>query len=258
MTEPRLEESATAFERELLSAGTSYCVSAEARAKTLGALGLVGITAGASTAAGLGSANAAQTGAASLWSKLGWTGWTKFSVATLVTVGALVGVPVGYAAFKDDAPPVPRGTPSAAVKAPEGPAVAAPPTPQPEAAVTAADVAPTETAPAETASAHGRVPTAKAESRPEVTSAALRAELKALDGARTTLASGNAQGALAQLEAYDRGYPRGLLRLEAEVVRIDALARIGQTDAARRRADAFLRQHPKSVLASRVRRYSAP
>jgi outer membrane protein assembly factor BamD (BamD/ComL family) len=102
------------------------------------------------------------------------------------------------------------------------------------------------------------LPQGKGESKAELQSAALRAEVKALDAARATLASGNAQGTLALLEGYDRSYPRGLLKLEAEVVRIDALARSGQTEAARRRADAFLKQHPKSVLASRVRRYSSP
>jgi hypothetical protein len=256
MTEPRLEESASEFERELLSAGTSYRVSAEARAKTLGALGLAGITAGAGTAAGLGSAQAAQAGGSSLWAKLGWTGWTKASVATLVTVGALVGVPAGYLALSDDPPPANGAGASPQAKAPAklpelepspaAPANAAPPVAEPLAREPAA----AEPSP-------GRVPPAKVDSKTEA-SAALRAELKALEGARTTLASGNAQGALALLDAYDRGYPRGLLKLEAEVLRIDALARSGQTDAARRRADAFLRQHPKSVLASRVRRYSAP
>jgi hypothetical protein len=246
MTEPRLEESASEFERELLSAGTSYRVSAEAKAKTLGALGLAGITAGAGTAAGLGSAHAAQAGASSLWAKLGWTGWTKASLATLVTVGALVAVPAGYLALQDD--PVPASAVSsppakAPVKVPEN--VVPPPAAQ------VSEVAPVQPEPAPDRAQP------KAETKSEA-SAALRAELKALDGARTTLASGNAQGALVLLDAYDRGYPRGLLKLEAEVLRIDALARSGQADAARRRADAFLRQHPKSVLASRVRRYSAP
>ncbi len=251
MTEPRLEESASEFERELLSAGTSYRVSAEAKAKTLGALGLAGITAGAGTAAGLGSAHAAQAGASSLWAKLGWTGWTKASVATLVTVGALVAVPAGYLALQDDAVPA-GGVSSPPAKVP----AKAPEKAEPAAAAQLPEVVPVQPEPAPERGQPKAEP-AKADSKSEA-SAALRAELKALDGARTTLASGNAQGALSLLDAYDRGYPRGLLRLEAEVLRIDALARSGQTEAARRRADAFLRQHPKSVLASRVRRYSAP
>ncbi len=251
MTEPRLEESASEFERELLSAGTSYRVSAEAKAKTLSALGLAGITASAGTAAGLGSSQAAQAGASSLWAKLGWTGWTKTSIAALVTVGALVGVPAGYLALEGDDAPAGQAAPSTPPKVAEHAPETAPVVPPP-----AAPPAPLEVAPAEPAP--GRSPATKSESRADVSNAALRAELKALDGARTTLAGGNAQGALTLLDSYDRSYPRGLLKLEAEVLRIDALARSGQTEAARRRADAFLRQHPKSVLATRVRRYSAP
>jgi outer membrane protein assembly factor BamD (BamD/ComL family) len=82
---------------------------------------------------------------------------------------------------------------------------------------------------------------------------ALSAELAAVDGARSALATGNPVAALSKLDAYSKAYPRGRLALEAEVLRIDALARSGQTHAAQSRARAFLRQRPKSVLASRVR-----
>jgi hypothetical protein len=87
------------------------------------------------------------------------------------------------------------------------------------------------------------------------TSPALADELAALDRARTALASGDSRRALTLLEGYGRSYPRGRLQLEAEVLRIDALARAGQREAARRRAEAFLRRQPNSVLASRVRSY---
>jgi hypothetical protein len=43
--------------------------------------------------------------------------------------------------------------------------------------------------------------------------------------------------------------------LEAEVLRIDALAKAGDRQAAKKRAEAFLKRHPKSLLASRVRGY---
>jgi outer membrane protein assembly factor BamD (BamD/ComL family) len=67
------------------------------------------------------------------------------------------------------------------------------------------------------------------------------------------LARGDGEGALARLDAYSRGYPRGRLELEAEVLRIDALDQSGRTNLARERAEAFLRRHPRSVLAARVR-----
>ena len=78
----------------------------------------------------------------------------------------------------------------------------------------------------------------------------------ALDAARSKLASGDAAGALTALDAYARNFPHGKLGLEAEVVRIDALAKSGQTVAARKRAEAFMKRHPDSVLASRVRAYA--
>lgn len=71
--------------------------------------------------------------------------------------------------------------------------------------------------------------------------------------ARARLASGDPNGALAKLDDYARAYPRGRLVLEAEVVRIDALSRAGQRNQAKKRAEAFLRRHPNSVLAARVR-----
>jgi hypothetical protein len=44
------------------------------------------------------------------------------------------------------------------------------------------------------------------------------------------------------------------LKLEAEVLRIDALARSGRLAQAQTRAASFLARHPNSVLAARVRR----
>ena len=86
--------------------------------------------------------------------------------------------------------------------------------------------------------------------RPAVT---LTHELSSLDAARGLLARGDANGALARLDAYGRAYPHGRLGLEAEVLRIDALDESGRSDAARARAQAFLQHHPHSVLAARVR-----
>jgi hypothetical protein len=83
--------------------------------------------------------------------------------------------------------------------------------------------------------------------------AMLTEELGALDHARLALGNGNPGRALDELDGYDRRFPSGRLQLEAEVLRIDALARLGQRDAARQHAEAFLKRHPNSVLATRVR-----
>jgi hypothetical protein len=86
----------------------------------------------------------------------------------------------------------------------------------------------------------------------------LTRELAALDDARAALVRGDARGALIRLDTYAQGFPNGRLELEAEVLRIDALARSGRVEAARSRADAFLRRYPNSVLTSRVRAHATP
>ena len=87
--------------------------------------------------------------------------------------------------------------------------------------------------------------------------AMLSEELGALDRARLSLANGDARRALDELDGYDRRFPGGRLQLEAEVMRIDAFAKVGRKDVARQHADTFLRRHPTSVLATRVRAHLA-
>jgi TolA-binding protein len=81
----------------------------------------------------------------------------------------------------------------------------------------------------------------------------ISAELALLDGASRALASGNASIALDVLERYDHEHPRGALRLEAAVLRVEALAASGQTEPATQRASELLRRHPQSPLAPRLR-----
>ena len=85
--------------------------------------------------------------------------------------------------------------------------------------------------------------------------ATLTRELDALDAIRAALARGEARRALEMLDTYARRYPQGRLALEAEILRIDALARDGRAGSARAQAAAFLERHPKSVLAVRARQY---
>jgi outer membrane protein assembly factor BamD (BamD/ComL family) len=88
------------------------------------------------------------------------------------------------------------------------------------------------------------------------TNSSLRAELAALDAVRSTLASGDSAGALSFLDAYFHTFPRGRLRPEAEVLRINALAKDGRLDDARKYAQEFLRRRPNSVLAARVQPFA--
>ncbi|MGK3992089.1 hypothetical protein [Sorangium sp. So ce1024] len=252
MTEPRrlLEESDSPLERALLNAGTSYPTSPETRAKTLAALGLAGAAA-LSSAAAPAALSAAGTATASSSSLVVKAGWSKLLIA-ISTVGALAGIPAGYLAWRGVHAPPPASVErfTGALSGPIARATPEPPAPAPveePAAEPSEAVAPTRSVRAGASR--------KAAATPSAESAALQAELDALDAARSTLSSGNAQGALSLLDAYTREHPRGRLRLEAEVLRIDALAKSGRTDAAAQRAQAFLRRHPNSVLASRVRRY---
>ena len=232
MNEPRrlLEGNPNGLERELLSAGATYRSSDAARQKTLAALGLIG-TAAASAGVAVASS--------SLLQKLGF-----WKLVALSGLGVAVLAPVGLLAWKSlEAPAGPHV--AKVVAAPPPPALVAPAPP----AVHAPVVAPEVLVPPVV-----EAPAPKTDVRSS-SSSALSAELGVLDAARSKLGAGDARGALAVLGEYDRTYPRGRLGLEAEVLRIDALSRAGEMSAAKKRAEAFLKRHPKSVLAARVRRY---
>jgi hypothetical protein len=216
-----LEDSASPVERALLEAGASYRSSASVHAKTLAAVGIAG------------SAVIAETAGATI-SNFGWSKW----LTSLSVVGTTAAIPVGYYVLQDPTP---------------APIVVQQPAPRTARVVPPAPPEPLEV---ETSIPPSVAPpvVAKAEPRRVSPGPSLAAETGAVDAARSLLLRGDARGALAALDAYARAYPRGRLGLEAEVLRIDALDRSGQSDAAKRRAEAFLRQHPKSVLAARVRR----
>jgi len=222
---PRLRDEAdSTVELLLLEAGATYRSSDNARAKTLAALGLAGSAAV--------SAGVVSVATSSLLSKVTWT-----KLLLVSGLSATVAAPVGYVAWRHAHPHALAVTTHAGAPSPVAPTVVPPlePVQSPETSV-----------------APPVLPTPKVEAR-TTSASALAAELGALDMARARLASGDPNGALAKLDDYARAYPRGRLVLEAEVVRIDALSRAGQRDQAKKRAEAFLRRHPNSVLAARVR-----
>jgi len=237
----------TELERALLRAGRSYGSSPRARARTLAALGLTG-----STAAGLGAAAAAA---------LAEAGVPAGAKATLAAGGALGKIAAGFAlAAALGAVPIVYYATRDRDRSPGAPIEAAPPAapaprPVPPLDEAAGDDArppapASAAAPARARAVAAGARAARGEGKPAVT---LTDELLALDAARAALAAGDAERALAQLDGYARAYPSGHLELEAEILRIDALARSGHRDVARRRAEQFLRRHPKSVLAPRAR-----
>ncbi len=225
MDEPRrlLDGSGTALERTLVQELRSYHGPKSMRAHTLAALGVTGST---------GLAAGALTW---FWAKA----WGSKLLLIVSAASVLVGAPVGYLVLKQSA------TPSAS---PTPPMVAATlpmhelPAPAP---VTTAPVLDIPASPTPS-------PVARVARRGVTTSADLRAELEALDSVRATLAGDDFLEALSLLDAYFQNFHHGRLRLEAEVLRIDALAKSGRPDAARSYAKEFLRRHSKSVHAARL------
>ena len=226
MDEPErmLDQPTSALERALLKEGRAYRAPDYLRVRTLAALGVA-------TSAGLASGVLA-------W--LSVKSWTTKIILALSTM-TLLAIPLSYVLLGEHAPPA-RATPVVT------PTPAAPTRPAPSMAVLAS--APAIDPPAALAPARAR---ASAN-----TSSALRAELAALDAIRSTLANDDPTGALSFLAAYFRTFPRGRLHPEAEVLRIDALAKAGQSDVAKRYAQEFLKRHPNSVLTARVRPYAEP
>jgi len=234
------------LERALLTAGRSYGASSSVRTNTLLALGLTAV----------GTTVAPSAAAAS--SSLSKAALSKVALA-LLAIG--VAVPAyryfnrtSGASVTSVAHPSAVGTasvlslPSAALE----PSAAAPAAPVEAQPVEAARVETAEPLAATKARSSGN---ARAEPKP-VSDPPLTAELAALDAARSSLSHSDPSAALSALDGYARNFPRGRLKLEAEVLRIGALSKSGQTEAARKRAQTFLRLHPDSVLASRVRSYA--
>jgi len=234
MDEPErmLEQTGSALERALLREGRAYQCPKDLRSKTLSALGL------ASTA-GL------ATGGALAW--LSAKTWSTKLLLTISAAAVLVGIPVGYFALRPARAPAPELRP-AEVQTPP----ATKPSPAMEQPVTAETPIPVPAASAPIAAASP----ARTSGGTGLASSSLRAELAALDAARSTLAGGNFIGALSFLDAYFRTFPRGKLHPEAEVLRIDALAKDGRMSDARKYAQEFLRRHPSSVLAARVQPFA--
>jgi hypothetical protein len=86
----------------------------------------------------------------------------------------------------------------------------------------------------------------------------LAAELTALDEARRAVAAGDAPQAIARLDRMQLEFRAPSLAQEATVVRIEALAKSGAHEAAAEHAARFLRAHPSSPYASRIRRLTNP
>jgi hypothetical protein len=88
-----------------------------------------------------------------------------------------------------------------------------------------------------------------------VNAASLNEEVALLDKARSAVRTGRPNEGLARLDEHAARFPKGSLSLEAQVLRVQALAAAGRTEEASRRAKRILSRSPNSVVAQRLRQY---
>ncbi len=77
-------------------------------------------------------------------------------------------------------------------------------------------------------------------------------EIARVEAARAALGSNEPTKTLQLLDSYDRDFPHGAFSVEVSVLRIEALARAGRTDEARRLGSRFLAEHHEGAFARRV------
>ena len=106
-------------------------------------------------------------------------------------------------------------------------------------------VAPTNTSAAGIHAPHAPTSVASASS--------LRRELELVTAARQALRGGDGAACLASVDQYEQEFPSGQFSHEGNVMRIEALALLGNREKARRLSRAFLASNPKSPYADRVR-----
>lgn len=217
---------ATDLERELLESWRDEQPSAAARDKTLAMLGLTGSTAAAAAAGSIAPKAVAS----------GWALIAKWLALGMIVIGAATGATV--AVVRHHAHVASRATP----------ATLAPPHVLPAPLPRAVTTAPTPLAIAEAPTA----PTARARVATPASSSILE-QVAALDRARNALDSGDPGRAVHLVDAYEAEHPSGAFIQEAEVVRIESLAREGRTAEADRAGKHFLATFPKSPHDARVR-----
>ncbi len=86
---------------------------------------------------------------------------------------------------------------------------------------------------------------------------ALSEEVAVLAGVRAALHAGDAKRALSVLNQHRVALQVGQLRLEAEVLRLEALSSLGAKQEVSERARRFIDENPNSPLVDRVRGYVA-
>ena len=134
-------------------------------------------------------------------------------------------------------------------------ALSAIPTPAPP-TTTTPTTTPTTTTPTTTperARAKAATAAPMREDGPQPAASSVDAELALLERAKESLDRRRPAAALATVAEYEQRHPHGVLAIEAQVIRIEALAQAGRVQEASSAAHAFLAAHPNTVQAARVR-----
>jgi hypothetical protein len=257
MSDPNrlLQEGASGFERQLLSAALTERPTEDAQARLLVSLGVVGATTAAATSAG----GAGATGALSTATKA-WALKSFCAVALMGAAGAATVRVVGSSAEQKPgavsavstvrAAPVPP-----AVEAVTVPAMQTAPSPVASSPVRSSPVPAKPAGPSQPPANARRVvaaPEAAAFPRPTLSSS-LSEETAALDAARSVLRAGRVTEAIALLDDFARRFPSGLLQPEASAVRVEALLALGDHASAETVARALVATAPKTFAAHRVK-----
>ncbi len=259
-----------AVKRRVLAAATSALAGSLAVGSAAASAGGAAVAGGAGTAAKAAGTGAVVAGSAA--AKAVSTGVTIASLKWLLVAGAVgvmatagtVGIQRAVTARRASSPlgtiaassPPVAAAPVRAVL-PAASALAPPPAPTP-ASPPLADAVPAPSALAASPSVARRpVPQSPApparDPAPAPASSSFRDEIAALDGVRASIDSGDPATALADLDRYAARFPHGAMGPEATLLRIEALLRAGERDAAVRVADDFTARQPKSPYASRLR-----
>jgi hypothetical protein len=88
---------------------------------------------------------------------------------------------------------------------------------------------------------------------PAAAPSSLAEQMASIDAVRAALDAGDARAAIVALDRYERAWPSGLFALEAQVLRVEALVKLGDKPAAQRLAAKILEAQPGTPYARRIR-----
>jgi len=262
MTDPRRLREGTprAFDRALLESAQDDRAPVGSEDKALAALGIGVAIAGAAVVASQGASAPPAAAAVSKIATAVFLKWLGVGLAvTMVAAAPVTYVVVTRTRSEAVAPaagaaapiavgaaPVPVGAAPAAVPAGSVVTTAEPSVEEPVTLPTPAPATTTSrAAPATSPVAAAPAPARSADS--------LSPELDILDRVRAALAAHDPVTARQALDEYERRFPHGSLREEAELASIETLVASGNTAGAHEAALRFLAVHPNSTFGGRVR-----